>query len=394
MHCRHLATIIVCWAALANATWAAPGGEFRFAPLRPTAAATGSRTTEWRRAALPPSVDRAALEALAATYFTSSPTSGPGRTLALVLAQHGAIVYERYAKDIVCTQVLHTMSVAKMMGAVMAGLLVADGKLKLDAPVSFPEWPPGDPRRAITARNLLTMTSGLRWRDPADFLEFAFGDASRDLAHYVASQPLEFSPGTHFAYSDGTPSLIGALLKREVGGRRQDVARFMRDRLFTPLGMTRTQLEFDLQGTWYGSSGVRWSPCDLARFGEFLLRDGTWAGARYLPEGWVNFMRTPSGASLTQALPPGMSEEERLPYGAFTFVFDLTPAAITARARTPLTIDAFGHEGFGGSLLRVVPSHEAVLVIVAEGVHEDAQRSAIAKQLTDSLMLEPISSVP
>lgn len=342
-------------------------------------------TQEWQRAALPVEVDRQGFQQTADLFFAPPGSSSPGRTLAVLVTHGGNIVYERYAPDISCRQTLHTMSIAKMLGAVMAGLLVRDGKLDIDAPLDFPEWADSDPRGDITTRHLLTMTSGLRWRDPADFLEFAFGSSSRDLAGFVASQPLEHAPGSYFQYSDGTPSLIGALLRRETGGTRERAARYLRERLFEPLGMTRTQAEFDQKGTWYGSSGARWSPCDLARFGHFLLRDGTWEGRQLLPAGWVNFMRTPSEASLSAPLPAGLPEEARLPYGAFTFVLDLPISALPTPDGRRVALDAFGHEGFGGSLLRIVPSRDAVLLVIAEGVHDDAARFDRARALTDSL---------
>ena len=51
---------------------------------------------------------------------------------------------------------------AKSVTAVLIGELVADGKLKLDAPVPLAEWSkPGDPRGAITLRQMLNMSSGL-----------------------------------------------------------------------------------------------------------------------------------------------------------------------------------------------------------------------------------------
>jgi CubicO group peptidase (beta-lactamase class C family) len=96
-----------------------------------------------------------------------------------------------------------------------------------------------------------------------------------------------------------------------------------------------------------------------------LARDGRWAGERLLPTGWVDFMRTPSAASFQQELPPEAPAEALIPYGGFADIY-VDPHAIAARATTPLAIDAFGHYGWGGSHLRVVPSKDLVVVIVGE----------------------------
>lgn len=313
----------------------------------------------------PAFVDAEKLNAAVAAIWAPPSDSPLGRINAIVLVQQGRIVFERYREGHGCDQIEHTMSVAKMMGAVMGGLLVHDWGLKIDAPLAVSDWKKPDPRHGITLRHALTMTTGLEWDESRDFLEFAFGSGALGLADYVTAKPLAHPPGSFYQYSDGTPSLIGEQLRRVTGGTRSGVVQYLRSTIFAPTGMTRTELEFDRKGTWYGSSGVRWSPCDLARFGLLLLRDGTWNAQRILPAGWVNFMRTPTEASMNVVLPAAAPPEALVPYGAFADVY-LSPAAIAARRSAPLPIDAFGHYGFGGSHLRVVPSRDLVLVIVGE----------------------------
>ena len=341
---------------------APPDFTYTTSPAQPSLVAWP--TQSWARGPSV-SIDRKELDRAADLLWSPSAESPIGRINALVIVQGGRIVYERYRAAHSCDQIEHTMSIAKMMGAAMAGLLVLHRGFDIDAPLARGGWVKPDPRHAITARHALNMTTGLQWDESGDFLEFAFGDGALDLAKFVTEKPLAHAPGTHFQYSDGTPSLIGQEVLRATGGTRTGVVGFLRSSLLGPLGMTRTELEFDRRGTWYGSSGVRWSPCDLARFGLLLLRDGIWDGQRILPTGWVNFMRTPTEASMNAALPPGAPPEALEPYGAFADVY-LSPTAVAARSRAPLPIDSFGHYGFGGSHLRVVPSRDLVLVVVGE----------------------------
>jgi CubicO group peptidase (beta-lactamase class C family) len=56
--------------------------------------------------------------------------------------------------------------------------------------------------------------------------------------------------------------------------------------------MTSADPEFDEAGTWVGSSYVRTTARDFARFGLLYLRDGMWDGQRLLPRGWVDYART------------------------------------------------------------------------------------------------------
>jgi CubicO group peptidase (beta-lactamase class C family) len=68
----------------------------------------------------------------------------------------------------------------------------------------------------------------------------------------------------------------------------------MRERLLDRIGMTSALPKFDAAGTFIGSSFCYATPRDFARFGLLYLRDGVWEGKRILPEGWVDYARTPT----------------------------------------------------------------------------------------------------
>ena len=58
--------------------------------------------------------------------------------------------------------------------------------------------------------------------------------------------------------------------------------------------MRTAKPRFDAAGNFIGSSHCYCSARDFARFGYLYLRDGLWDGRRILPEGWVDYSRTPS----------------------------------------------------------------------------------------------------
>lgn len=330
-------------------------------------------TTEWERRKLDAGTDANGLNAMLDEAMNSKDPL-MGKTNAMLVIHKGRVVAERYTNGYTCDRTVFSMSVAKMMGAAMSGVLVRDGKAALDNPLGIMQWPQNDPRSKITLRDTLNMATGLGWEeeDDASLIGLAFGEGYKDLAHYTAKQPLRHAPGTLWQYSDGTPSLIGALALQKVGGSRSKVANWVRDEISTPIGANTIELEFDQKGTWYGSSGVRWSPCDIARFGYLLLRDGNWDGKQILPAGWVNEMRTPSNASLIKPLPPEYPANAAGEYyGMFTFVMDLLPKTILAPPASGIPIDAFGHTGWGGVILRIVPSRDVILVVVGVGVNDD-----------------------
>ena len=86
---------------------------------------------------------------------------------------------------------------------------------------------------------------------------------------------------------------MSRLVGQAVGGGEAGMRAFMEAELFGPLGMTSADPRFDAAGTFIGSSFLYCTARDFARFGQLYLADGVWEGRRILPEGWVDFARTP-----------------------------------------------------------------------------------------------------
>jgi CubicO group peptidase (beta-lactamase class C family) len=130
-------------------------------------------------------------------------------------------------------------SVTKQFTAAGIMLLVQDGKLALtdSAGKHIPDLPA--PSRDVTIEQLLTHTSGI-----PSYTSFGELMDSRDQPRTVhemlalfADKPLEFAPGTKFAYSNSGYFLLGAVIEA-VSGR--SYADFMSQRIFAPAGLTRT----------------------------------------------------------------------------------------------------------------------------------------------------------
>ncbi len=152
-------------------------------------------------------------------------------------------------------------SMTKSVAAVAALVLVDDGKLNLDAPVSgyLPEFlsmqvmvggsadrPQLRPaQRPITARQLLTHTAGfatggIGMEEASKLLgrqELHRSTDLRDFAGRAARSPLQAEPGTRFLYDGVNYQVLGRLIE-VVSGLPLDV--FMQERIFTPLKMSDT----------------------------------------------------------------------------------------------------------------------------------------------------------
>jgi CubicO group peptidase (beta-lactamase class C family) len=236
-----------------------------------------------------------------------SDTARFGTTYATVVVHAGRLVAERYGsalehwdrdpEPVTASTRLLSWSKAKSILHAAVGILVGEGRLDLDAPAPVPEWSDaGDPRRAITLEQLLTMRDGLDFledyvdADRSDVIDMLFGSGQHDVARHAANRALIHSPGEHFNYSSGTSNIVSGVVAREVGpGREYEL--FLRKRLFDPVGMRTAQPRFDDAGTFIGSSYVYATAQDFARFGYLYLRGGVWDGVRVLPDGWVDHGR-------------------------------------------------------------------------------------------------------
>jgi CubicO group peptidase (beta-lactamase class C family) len=121
-----------------------------------------------------------------------------------------------------------------------------------------------------------------------------------------------------------------------LGADRDGTRAFMRRELFDPLGMKTADPHFDAAGHFIGASYCPCSARDFARFGLLYLRDGSWDGRRILPEGWVDYSRTPSPQS------DGL-------YGAHFWV-------------TPGSLGIFSCQGAWGQRILIVPKLDLVVV--------------------------------
>lgn len=248
---------------------------------------------DWEVGELPSGVDEAALDAAVDTAFGAPDATG--RVRSIVIVQDGRIVYERYHPLDGPDTVMQSYSVAKSVTSAAIGLLVHDGLLDVEERAPIEQWSdPADPRHAITVEHLLHMASGLEWTEQYGEGSQVIGMMTAPVAsEYIASFPLEAEPGTKFEYSTGTTAILAGLVYDSLGGVAEADA-FLEERLFEPLGITSMSLQRDQAGRWVGGFGADATTRDFARFGLLYLNDGVWDGARLLPEGWVDYSRSPS----------------------------------------------------------------------------------------------------
>lgn len=156
----------------------------------------------------------------------------------LFQAAYGAADRERKVPNTVDTK-FRFGSMGKMFTAVAIGQLVQAGKIGLQEPLGkyLPDYPNHDVAK-VTIHQLLTHTGGTGDVFGPEFFERR--TQLRELADYIdvfGGRGLKFPPGSRHEYSNYGYVLLGRVIE-VVSGKKYDA--FVRDNIFTPLGMSST----------------------------------------------------------------------------------------------------------------------------------------------------------
>lgn len=131
-----------------------------------------------------------------------------------------------------------TASVTKPLVAIACMQLVEAGRLALDMPVAalVPAFV-GSDKASVTIRHLLTHTSGIP--DTAAGVDRTAHATLADHTQGICAMPLLFRPGTYVSYSSAAFHLLAVVVEAVSG---QPLPEYLRDAVFTPLGMHDTTL--------------------------------------------------------------------------------------------------------------------------------------------------------
>jgi CubicO group peptidase (beta-lactamase class C family) len=217
------------------------------------------------------------------------------RSAALIIVHDGKVRLERYGLGFDGRGRWTSFSVAKSITSTLVGAALRDGHIRsMDDKVSdyIPQMK-GSAYDDVSIRQLLTMTSGVRWNED-------YGDPNSDVARfnnhqpepgvdalvsYLRRLPREVPPGTRWNYSTGETNLVGILVSQAT---KRPLSAYLSEKIWVPAGMEQ-HATWLLSRTGHEISGccIQAASRDFARFGLFIL-DGARANAHgIVPEGWL-----------------------------------------------------------------------------------------------------------
>jgi CubicO group peptidase (beta-lactamase class C family) len=273
-------------------------------------------------------------------------------SFAIRVYRHGCLVGEDRLAPVNRNQQFQSWSMAKSVTSLIFGRAMTRRLVGPDDPVGSLVTEADRAHGAITARDLLTMSSGLHWNGFRDYNIFTMPDR----VHDALTLPVVHRPGTYFEYAQSAVALLAEQVGRAVG---EDFQAFGQRELMDALGIAEGswRWERDRAGHVQGFYGVHMRPDDYGRLGELMRRGGTWRGQRLLGLGYMRQAITPARTNgcygflhwLNAGEPcVGARVEER--------------PVVQGREYPDLPPDMYYFSGLFGQLVTIFPSQGIVLV--------------------------------
>lgn len=363
----------------------------------------------------------------------------------MLLARHGEIVHQQAlgrqtpddATPMRMDSIFRIFSMTKPIVSVVTMMLAEEGRLLLSHPVSqyLPELTQlqvalnlsgadeqpalglAPAQREMTVQDLLRHTSGLTYGIfGASLVKSSYNAAgiggpdttNQNLIDTLATQPLEYQPGTTWEYSRAT-DVLGALLERLCG---KPLDAILQERIFTPLGMPDT-------GFWVqpeqqhrlaegfaidpvtqqavhllnvreqpqflsGGGGLVSTAHDYWRFANMLLRGGELDGVRILSPKLVALMTSDHLASLPQA----KSGAHYLPGPGYGFGLGFAVRTAAGEASIPGSIGDYHWSGLAGTYFWNDPQEQLTAIWMVQAQEQREYYRQLFRNLVYATLLD------
>lgn len=222
----------------------------------------------------------------------------------LLIVKDGKLVYENYfagndqkhGKNLgYIENSMHQLhdcrSISKSIVSACIGIAIQKGMISnVNDPVSkYLTEIKDSVKGTITIQHLLTMTSGLEWKEIGSYGSFFNSETQMGLrfnpVKYILRKTVATTPGSRLNYSAGNTQLLAEIIYRISGLR---VHEFARKHLFYPLGIRNHEwVSLFLKKTPAAASGLRLTSRDVMKFGLLYMNDGNYNNTQVMDSAWV-----------------------------------------------------------------------------------------------------------
>lgn len=272
-------------------------------------------------------------------------------------------------------------SITKSITSACIGIAVTKGLIKnIDDPIYLyfkQEYQNkfDDKKKKITIRNLLTMTSGLKWNEDISYRD----PRNTELRMDISSEPIDFilgrslvvEPGKAWNYNGGNTQLLAEIIKSVSG---QTIDKFAEKELFEPLGINQYEWIILRDNIPAAASGLRLRSRDLLKIGMLYMNNGLWNEKPLIKPEWIDL-------SLTSEVSRPSTKDKKAGYG---FQFWISEEIINGK-----TISIQEAKGNGGQRIFFCKSLN-LLVVITAGNYNDWQIKNDSKALLINHILPAI----
>lgn len=205
----------------------------------------------------------------------------------IIIYKDGTIPYEEYFDPFNNVSLHNLKSTSKGVISALTGIALEEGYIEsLDESIfnylsGYDVDTTG--KSGITIRHLLTMTSGLEWKENGLNSMYTFF-VNKRIVKRTLNLTLVEEPGTTFNYNTGLTHLLSAIITEASG---MSTLEFAEKYLFEPLGIEHIQWDTDREGYYIGGSELFLTPRAMTKFGVMYLNGGEYMGRQIIPEEWV-----------------------------------------------------------------------------------------------------------
>lgn len=268
----------------------------------------------------------------------------------LMVVRGGAVLAEIHPEPFRAED-RHTLySASKTFTALAAGLAYDDNLLRINDRVAsfFPEFLPdsvSEKLAEMTVKDLLTMSSGIvpDWEMRSNTTKW--------IQTWLAKKVID--PGKQLRYDSMTTYMLSAVVQKVTGKTIMDL---LRERIFTPMGISEVAWEESPEGINTGGWGLHIQTESEAKIGMLLCHKGEWEGKQLVSREWIEQMTSKQIPTGNPNDPPADNNQG---YGYQTWM-SMYPGAFCAN-------------GAFGQYIAMVPQKD-VVVVISERSGQGAQQ--------------------
>ncbi len=267
-----------------------------------------------------------------------------------LIVRNDKLVLEYYAPGIVPENDFNVQGISGNFISALVGIALDNRSLPsvneqvLDFFPSFDTTHLDARKRLWTIEHLLTMRSGMDWNE--NTTHSSLFTSGNNWINVDLGLPLQSAPGDTFIYTLPNANILAAILNRVSGS---SIYEFAESNLFERLNIAVRSWAADPQGIYLGGGDMRFTPRDLARFGQLYLHNGLIDGRQIIPRSWIQ-----------QSLAPRNKESAvKGDFKSLNFGYLWWTNADGGDS-------LFFASGYGGQMILVSPSRSMIIVVIAD----------------------------